>query len=209
MKTYEYGKSDIVLIQPVGKHELPWIENEVREIHRLTSADFKYIAVEIDDWNDELSPWKAPAVFKDACFGEGAVKTLEKILMLWSDKKKYYIGGYSLTGLFSLWAAYQTDVFAGIAAVSPSVWFPGFIDYMREHEIKSKTVYLSLGDKEEKTRNPVMAQVGNCIRSGYDWLKECGVDCTLEWNSGNHYREPDMRTAKAFAWILHQDMRAE
>ena len=39
MKTYEYGNSDIVLIQPVGKHELPWIENEVREIHRLTSAD--------------------------------------------------------------------------------------------------------------------------------------------------------------------------
>ena len=38
MKTYEFGKSDTVLIQPVGKHELPWIENEVREIHRLTSA---------------------------------------------------------------------------------------------------------------------------------------------------------------------------
>ena len=87
---------------------------------------------------------------------------------------------------------------------SPSVWFPGFIDYIREHEIKSKTVYLSLGDREEKTRNPVMAQVGNCIRSGYDRLKKCGVDCTLEWNSGNHYREPDMRTAKAFAWILNQ-----
>ena len=92
MKTHEFGKSDTVLIQPVGKHELPWIENEVREIHRLTSADFKYIAVEIDDWNDELSPWKAPAVFKDACFGGGAVKTLEKILMLCSDKKKYYMG---------------------------------------------------------------------------------------------------------------------
>ena len=110
-----------------------------------------------------------------------------------------------MAGLFSLWAAYQTDIFTGIAAVSPSVWFPGFIDYMREHEIKSKTVYLSLGDREEKTRNPVMAQVGNCIRSGYDWLKECGVDCTLEWNSGNHYWEPDMRTAKAFAWILNHE----
>mgnify|MGYP003106259861 FL=1 len=205
MKTHEFGKSDNVLIQPVGKHELPWIENEVREIHRLTSADFKYIAVEIDDWNDDLSPWKAQAVFKDDDFGGGAVKTLEKILTLCSDKKKYYIGGYSLAGLFSLWAAYQTDIFTGIAAVSPSVWFPGFIDYMREHEIKSKTVYLSLGDREEKTRNPVMAQVGNCIRSGYDWLKECGVDCTLEWNSGNHYREPDMRTAKAFAWILNHE----
>ena len=93
MKTHEFGKSDTVLIQPVGKHELSWIENEVMEIHRLTSADFKYIAVEIDDWNDDLSPWKAPAVFTDGGFGGGAVKTLEKILMLCSDKKKYYIGG--------------------------------------------------------------------------------------------------------------------
>ena len=64
---------------------------------------------------------------------------------------------------------------------------------------------LSLGDREEKTRNSVMAQVGNCIRSGYDWLKECGVDCTLEWNSGNHFRDPDMRTAKAFVWVLNQE----
>lgn len=46
MKTHEFGKSDTVLIQPVGKHELPWIENEVREIHRLTSADFN-----ISQWN--------------------------------------------------------------------------------------------------------------------------------------------------------------
>lgn len=88
MKTYEYGNQDIVLLQPSGSTTF-MVENEVREIHRLTSADFKYIAVEIDDWNDELSPWKAPAVFKDACFGGGAVKTLEKILMLCSDKKKY------------------------------------------------------------------------------------------------------------------------
>lgn len=78
MKTYEFGKSDTVLIQPVGKHELSWIENEVREIYRLTSADFRYIAVEIDNWNDELSPWKAPIVFKDGGFGGGATKTLEK-----------------------------------------------------------------------------------------------------------------------------------
>ena len=207
MKIITYGNpsASTVFIQPVGDHDLEEMEIEIAEIRKQVQTDFQLIAVKVNDWNHDLSPWKAPAVFKNACFGGGAVKTLEKILTLCSDKKKYYIGGYSLAGLFSLWAAYQTDIFTGIAAVSPSVWFPGFIDYMREHEIKSKTVYLSLGDREEKTRNPVMAQVGNCIRSGYDWLKECGVDCTLEWNSGNHYREPDMRTAKAFAWILNHE----
>ena len=119
MKTYEFGKSDTVLIQPVGKHELSWIENEVREIHRLTSADFRYIAVEIDNWNDELSPWKAPTVFKDGGFGGGATKTLEKILMLCSNTILVVI----LWQDCFLWAAYQTDMFTGIAAVSPSVLY--------------------------------------------------------------------------------------
>ena len=77
---------------------------------------------------------------------------------------------------------------------------------MKEHEIKSKTVYLSLGDREEKTRNPVMSQVGDCIQKGYDWLMRYGINCTLEWNQGNHFKEPDIRTAKAFAWVLTENL---
>ncbi|MBQ3918704.1 MAG: esterase, partial [Oscillospiraceae bacterium] len=61
---------------------------------------------------------------------------------------------------------------------------------------------LSLGDREEKTRNAVMASVGDCIRRGYHMLSEQGVDTILEWNQGNHFREPDIRTAKAFSWML-------
>ena len=131
---------------------------------------------------------------------------MEEILLLCSDKSKtYYIGGYSLSGLFSLWAACQTDLFSGIAAASPSVWFPGFIDYMKEYKIKSKNVYLSLGNKEEKTRNPVMAKVGDCIREGHAWIKAEGVNCTLEWNQGGHFKEPMTRTARAFAWVMQQN----
>ena len=170
MTIYEYGNpdADTVLIQLTGDHELSVLKNEVEEIRKRTSTDFRLIAAKVDDWNYELSPWKAPAVFGNEDFGDGAVRTLEQILTLCTDKSRtYYIGGYSLAGLFSLWAAYQTDVFSGIAAASPSVWFPGFIEYMKEHEIKSETVYLSLGDREEKTRNSVMSQVGNCIRMGY------------------------------------------
>ena len=206
--TYEYGnpEADVVLIQLTGEHELAVLENEVKEIRKRASSgelDFRFIAAKVENWNDELSPWKAPAVFKNEDFGGGAAETLEKILALCTDPgKTYYIGGYSLSGLFSLWAACQTDLFSGIAAASPSVWFPGFIEYMKEHEIKSETVYLSLGDREEKTRNSVMSQVGNCIRMGYGWLIEHGINCNLEWNQGNHFREPDIRIAKAFAWVM-------
>lgn len=115
----------------------------------------------------------------------------------------YYLGGYSLAGLFALWAAYQTDVFKGVVAASPSVWFPGFAEYMKKNEIKTNTVYLSLGNREEKTRNPIMANVGDRIREAYVLLKERGVNCILEWNEGNHFKDADIRTARAFAWALN------
>ena len=212
MITYEYGnpEADTVLIQPTGEHELASLENEVREIEKRTSKEFRFIATKVENWNDDLSPWKAPAVFKTEDFDGGASKTLENIIALCVDKnRKYYIGGYSLAGLFALWAACQTDIFSGVAAASPSVWFPGFIDYMKTYKMKSQNVYLSLGDREEKTRNPVIAQIGNCIKEEYRCLLENGINCILEWNKGNHFKEADIRTAKAFAWILNNDSSGE
>lgn len=119
--------------------------------------------------------------------------------------KRIFLGGYSLAALFALWAGYQTDRFDGIAAASPSMWFPGLPEYMRSHPMQADAVYLSLGDKEEKTRNPVMAQVGSAIRAGYECLKDAGIDCVLEWNPGNHFRDADLRTAKAFAWLMDRE----
>lgn len=206
--TYHYygdKNADIVLIQLVGDHDLPEIETEAAEMKKLTSVEFQLVAVKVDDWNGELSPWNAPAVFGNEAFGMGAQTTLTEVLKLCSDKSKtYYIGGYSLAGLFSLWAAYQTDVFSGVAAASPSVWFPNFIEYMKDHDIRCDTVYLSLGDREEQTKNTVMARVGDCIREGYSWLAEHGVDCVLEWNKGGHFKEPALRTARAFAWVMNK-----
>ena len=205
MQIVHYGNlsASTVLIQPVDDHDLEEMETELNEIRKQGKADFQLIAVKVDNWNQDLSPWEASAVFGREGFGDGAGELLQFLLGQCVDRRKtYYIGGYSLAGLFSLWAAYQTDIFAGVAAVSPSVWFPGFIEYMKEHEIKSETVYLSLGDREEKTRNSVMSQVGNCIRMGHGWLIEHGINCNLEWNQGNHFREPDIRIAKAFAWVM-------
>lgn len=120
--------------------------------------------------------------------------------------KRLYLGGYSLAGLFALWVAYQTDLFQGIAGVSPSVWFPGWDKYIKEHEIHAEKVYLSLGDKEEKARNRVMARVGAAIRLQHELLLDSAVckECTMEWNPGNHFMDSDRRTAKGFAWLLNQ-----
>ena len=205
METYLFGTESApnVLIQPVDSHDLEGIENEVKTIRELTDGDFRMIAVRVPDWNRDLSPWTAPAVFGKEGFGDGAADFLAGILPLCPEGKACYIGGYSLAGLFALWAAYRTGRFAGVAAASPSVWFPGFTDYMQANRIQSKAVYLSLGDREEKAKNPVMATVGSCIREAEGILKAQGIPCTLEWNPGNHFRDADIRSAKAFAWVLN------
>ena len=183
---------------------LRFIRNEIKTIKEVTD-DFCLIAVKAGDWNADLSPWKAPAVFGSEDFGDGAGETLKEVLKLCTENSKdYYIGGYSLAGLFALWAAYQTDTFKGVAAVSPSVWFPDFENYVIHNRIQTEAVYLSLGDKEEKTRNPVMTQVGNAIRSIHHHLDDSHINCALEWNQGNHFKDADLRTAKAFAWLLNR-----
>ena len=205
--TFEYGDpaAAVVLIQPVDDHDLAFLENEVALIKEMTDIDFKLLAVKVDSWNSALSPWQAPAVFGKDAFAGNAGKTLEYILTLCSDAgKTYHLGGYSLAGLFALWAGCQTDLFSGVAAASPSVWFPGFTDYLKDHKIKSKALYLSLGDKESKTRNPVMASVGDKILETHRLLEAQGVPCILEWNQGNHFKDADKRTAKAFAWVMEQ-----
>lgn len=206
MVIHEFGNpsADIVLVQPVDEHDLALIENEIKIIAENTTDAFRLIAVEVDKWNSDLSPWKSPAVFGKEDFGDGAENTLANVRKLCEDKSKtYLIGGYSLAGLFAIWAAYQTDMFKGVAAASPSVWFPGFLDYMKEHEIQSRIVYLSLGDKEEKTRNQVMATVGVRMQEAYQWLSDHGITCSLEWNEGNHFKDADIRTAKAFSWAMN------
>lgn len=199
---YGNENSTNILLQMVDDHDLEVIESEVTTIESVIT-DFCLITVKVNNWNHDLSPWKADAVFGNEDFAGGASETLQEILKLCQDKSKhYYIGGYSLSGLFALWAAYQTDIFEGVAAASPSVWFPGFIEYMRDTHIKCNKVYLSLGDKESKTRNPIMATVADKIREAYNILKATGVDSILEWNQGNHFKEPGIRTGKAFSWLL-------
>ena len=63
-------------------------------------------------------------------------------------------------------------------------------------------VYLSLGDREGRARNTVIAAIADRIRELHVLLTDREVICTLEWNSETHFKDPDLRTAKAFSWLL-------
>ncbi|MDD5885532.1 MAG: hypothetical protein PUC66_05835 [Erysipelotrichaceae bacterium] len=207
MKKIEFGNnaSHLIFLQPIDGHDLALMNSEIEEIRKEIGNDFRIFAFLVEDWNRDLSPWDAPPVFGNIPFGHGAKDVLQEILSFCSNSENtYVIGGYSLAGLFSLWAVYQSDRFEGVASASPSLWFPGFVDDMSHKTILTKHVYLSLGDRETKTKNPLMASVGQKIQEAKDLLEKQQVDCILEWNHGNHFQDSDLRTAKAFSWVAKQ-----
>ena len=211
---YRGAQPRALLIQPAGDHEMDGLQQQADLLEQRCGDGFLLAAFPIADWNRELSPWDAPPVFGKEGFGHGAEETLSFIeqILLPALLRQYdlpadlpvILGGYSLAGLFSLWSAFQTDRFAAVAAASPSVWFPQWIEFAQREEIRAQHVYLSLGDREERTKNAVMAQVGDCIKTQEQLLREKGIDCALEWNEGNHFRDAEKRTAAAFAWCVER-----
>ena len=49
-----------------------------------------------------------------------------------------------------------------------------------------------------------MSTVGKCIAEVKDIIGNQASDVVFEWNSGNHFKNPDVRTAKGFAWVINQ-----
>lgn len=213
---YEVENPEYILIQPVDEFDLKVLDHQVELMREAVDKPFLLVAITIEHWHDELTPWSAPAVFGKEGFGDQAKETLAYIetVLLPELTKKYQIkdtmpiilGGYSLAGLFSIWSACQSKRFSAIAAISPSLWYPDWITYVKEHVPATKAIYLSLGDREDKTKNPVMATAGQRIREQQAILKEQGIACTLEWNAGHHFQDTEVRCAKGFSWCM-QSMR--
>ena len=210
-----YGDTgaEYLLLQMTDEHDLAGMAREVDAIKQHISRPFLLVAVQVENWNDDLSPWPAPPVWGKQGFGGRAGETLAWLQQAvpvirqqfaMQEDCKIILGGYSLAGLFALWAATQTDALYGVAAASPSVWFPGWPKHEAAHPVRTPRVYLSLGDREEYTKNQTMAAVGDNIRALHTVLTERGAACTLEWNHGGHFKDTDLRTAKAFAWVMEK-----
>lgn len=210
-KLYGSEKPEVILIQLSARHENSTIESEVAKIVELSPVPFALAAVELEDWTVGLMPWWDGNVSRDPEAGRHAGETLDFVTMeLLPELKRRFgelpvvLGGYSLGGLFALWASSQTDVFQGIAAASPSVWIHGWLPFAKKNPTRAKRVYLSLGDREELVKNQAIARVGDNIRAQYELLQsQLGpANCALVWEDGGHFSDDSGRLARAFGWCL-------
>lgn len=187
------------------------------------------VNVGVDLWEENFSPWCAPRVFaKGPNFGDGAQKTLDTLInhvIPWAeseltDPPTYRVlVGYSLAGLFSLWAGVSQQVAPGaprvdalaatfqrIGAVSGSFWFPGLLDYV-EQQLSGGAVgpthaYLSLGDREARTPNPQIMHVRENAELLASKLESAGITSMFELNRGNHFQNVEGRIQKALDWLV-------
>lgn len=176
--------------------------------------DFTLVTVSGLAWNHDMAPWDIPPIAKNdtPCTGgaeeylrllaDAIIPEAEKSVegsVLWRG-----LAGYSLGGLFALHSIYHTECFSRIASVSGSLWFPGFREYVFSHEMKRvpECFYLSLGDRECKTRNPYLKKVQECTEEIHAFYEKKGIPATLQFNPGGHYKDAAERTASGIAWIL-------
>lgn len=168
-------------------------------------------------WDHDMTPWYCPPLSENdtPCTG-GADEYLDLLLneIIPKARKQIkgepaYLGiaGYSLAGLFAVYAMYKTDMFDRVASMSGSLWFPDFKEYCMEHKIirQPDRLYLSLGDKEAKTKNKVLMTVQDNTEALAAYYKELGMDVTWELNPGNHFKDAGLRSANGIAAILQEE----
>ena len=174
---------------------------------------FTLVTISDLDWNHDMVPWDSPPAFKNAdpCTGgaDNYLRLLTEEIIPMVEKKIAGvpcwrgIAGYSLAGLFALYAMYRCDAFDRAASISGSLWYPHFREFAAEHEmlLRPDRIYLSLGDKEKKTRHPLLKTVQDNTEAIAKHYRQLGIEVILERNPGNHFDDVDFRSAKGIVSI--------
>ena len=186
-----------------------YVHSSVEEAELLARDGWTVVAIDGIDWNHDLSPWRAKTVFRgQPDFGGGAREYLRElkdriIPTVEADIQPYCraIMGYSLAGLFAVYAALETGMFDSVASVSGSMWYPGFAEYAENAQWLTGYAYFSVGDKEKNSRNAAFRSIEDCTSAVIRALRSRGTETMFERNPGTHFDDPAGRMLKAARWM--------
>ena len=189
-------------------------EDVYKALQNMGCTSLNLLVIGNIDWNHDMSPWYMPSIYsKEKSFSGGANEYLRLLIDDILPKAKEMIDGepgftgitgYSLAGLFAVYAMYKTDVFDRVASVSGSLWFYDFMEYCKRNDCRKlpDKIYFSLGDKEANTSNPILKTVEDNTRELSEYFKNIGSEVIFELNKGNHFTDTVLRSAKGIKAIL-------
>ena len=185
----------------------------------INCKDFILVSIKINNWNDDLTPWKCEPIYKgDKGYLGNADDYLNELIneiipdinnyinnTINKEIDYYILAGYSLAGLFALYSCFKTNIFKRIVCASSSFWYPKFLDYVKSNNINSNfdKIYFSLGNIEKNTKNNYLKEVENNTIEIYNILNK-KINCIYEINEGNHFKDEDLRICKGIKWILEE-----
>jgi len=107
-----------------------------------------------------------------------------------------------------LWSLFKCDTFDAAAALSPSLWFDGFTEFLTcsMPSKRAKRLSVSLGNREKFTRNPRMAVVEDAILTACECLTAHGVDVRFRFESGGHFDDVPGRIARGITNLFDAGM---
>ncbi|MBQ9000340.1 MAG: alpha/beta hydrolase [Eggerthellaceae bacterium] len=156
------------------------------------------VKVCVRDWNDSLTPWRAPGIYRgNPDFAGNAAITLSELVSEAADAVEHAEGlapstraicGYSLGGLFALYAFTHTSAFAACACLSGSVWYEGWVDHLRglAFDGAGRFAFLSIGSKEKHAAPKILHHVQDDMAECAAILRERGCETEFAVGPGGH-----------------------
>ena len=203
-----FDSSSIIYI--LLPHKLP--AEDTSALQELsTRFETNIVAISEMDWNDDMTPWKAPAVKEGEFGGRGGqfldrlrgdiFFNLESSLQIRNPKR--YLVGLSLSGLFAVWAGILQPLFEGVASISGSLWYDGFAEWLLKQEtLKCVRFYVSMGEKEKETKVKRFANIEEDTTKVVEALMIKGADVAFEVTEGGHNSPVVPRIEKSVVSLL-------
>lgn len=169
--------------------------------------------ISVSNWNDDLTPWPAPGVFRaKEPFGGMAEVFLDTFLgCIWEIEDsmglvspKRYLIGVSLSGLFAVWTLSKTDIFCGIGSISGSLWYDSFVEWLEKAEMRNPSVkvFMCLGDRERFSKDNRISQVKTLTESAVRILESKNIEISFQLVEGTHFSPLEPRIDLAFKKLL-------
>lgn len=202
-------------IEKLISNMMPQVEHQFNEEGHKA---FILVGIYSDERIHEYTPWPAPALgerFEDfkgqgksylSFIVEQVIPYINETYRTLKDVKDTALMGYSLGGLISIYAAYETKTFGKIASISGSFWYQNMVDYVKVNEVLNKEleIFMSYGKAEGCKKQNRQAQAVPCAQEVSHILrKQLGgtENFYVYTDDGGHHEYASLRYQRALEWL--------
>lgn len=188
-------------------------QDSLFKLYPTQQANFNLLTIHNLNWYQDLVPWDSESIFKgdEPFVGQADLylklltdTIIPKVIAQHKLEPQYLaLGGYSLAGLFAVYANFKCDLFTKIASMSGSLWYPKFIDFIKEHTLSPtlKEAFFSIGNENVK-RNRYLCNIKENTKEIAELFKARGIKTSFIQNEGGHQHQVPLRVKQGLDFLV-------